>query len=215
VDRGSVGKVAAVVPWLAPGLAALMLSAGLVALSPSVGVAQTNATQVLVTGPPDFAPQPGYELHVAGKAYEIAENGGGVVSVASSVPFRVQLSRLGDCEVAVSFVAEPSRRYEIDYQRSGRVTWHTTAGLDGAGLLPHEPSACGFLPDTATSALPSDAPESLPPLALVGALVAATAISAGRPGSLTMRGEERPARNSVDEGTSRGKASTDESSPSW
>ena len=67
---------------------------------------------VAVTGPKDWAPDPGFSLEIGGITYSVnANNGGGVTSIDAREPTIVRLRRLPDCEPIVRVVGRSGERY--------------------------------------------------------------------------------------------------------
>jgi hypothetical protein len=112
-----------------------------------------EAMWVAVTGPHDWAPDPGYSLEIGEIAYSIsANNGGGVTSVAVAERTVVRLRRLPDCVPIVRFAGRPGGRYVIRLSEAAtpRVEDWTGRGLDTGPALTAGPRTCLPLPDTAT-----------------------------------------------------------------
>ena len=113
-----------------------------------------TATAVAVTGPRDWAPDPGFSLEIGDATYRIdSGNGGGVASGDLSAPRIVLLRRVRDCQPVVRFVARPGGRYVIRFTEDGmpHIEDWSGPGLDAGPALTAGPRSCGPLPDTSTS----------------------------------------------------------------
>lgn len=136
---------------------AVLVAAMLVVIGASPSAAG-EVTDVAVGGPPDWRPDPGYELHMLGESWRItAENGGGVANAEAGQPFPVTLYSLADCSIVVRFTAEPGDEYEIVFPEDGPP--FVEGGAQGPLMRASAPT-CDELPDSSAVSLP---PDSTPP----------------------------------------------------
>jgi hypothetical protein len=163
-----------------------LLDSGFVPDTATEPVASSPAQEmwVAVTGPQDWAPDPGFSLEIGYHVYSInANNGGGVTSVNVGEPTIVRLRRLPDCEPIVRIVGRPGGRYVVRMSDAGtpHVEDWTGRGLDSGPALSPGPRVCGRLRDTATSAgwAVEDAPRNAWVLAL--AFLISMAVMCRRP----------------------------------
>lgn len=136
--------------WFWTTAAALLLT--LLLVTPA---SATELTWIAISGPPDWAPTPGYSLEIGrNHVYTVDQvNGGGVVSLRLTAPAIVRVRRLSDCTPIVRFVAQPGDHFVIRFDRAGRPrveNWNG-AGMDsGPALGPAADPNCAPLPDTAS-----------------------------------------------------------------
>lgn len=118
--------------------------------------AAADSTWVVIGGPQDRQPDPGFTLEIGSRAWTIdALNGGGGTNLDLGAPTIVRVRRLSDCAPVVRFVAQPGRMYFIRFAADGtaRVEDWTARGMDsGPGLGDGGPATCPRLPDTSTNA---------------------------------------------------------------
>jgi hypothetical protein len=167
-------------------------------LLPATPAAAAQLTWIGISGPPDWAPTPGYSLEIGTSHVYTVDwvNGGGVVSLPLRAPVIVRVRRLSDCTPIVRFVAHPGDHFFIRFDRAGRPTvenWNG-AGMDsGPALGSAADPNCPPLPDTAAGPEGASTPASPHEAPWIWIYVLAAGLgSVGVAGAAWRRGAARP-----------------------
>jgi LPXTG-motif cell wall-anchored protein len=129
-------------------------------------VAAVEDTQVLVTGPRNWHPDPGYVLVMQGKVWTVnAQGGGGLATVHAERPFVVTVRRLDTCAVVVRFTAQAGHVYGVVFRDDGSASEADIGGADGPGWSPSGRVDCSTMPDTTRVVPISETGDQSPSLA--------------------------------------------------
>lgn len=124
-----------------------------VSTTPVATLGAGEETSILVTGPRDWRPEPGYAVEIGDRSWTIdVMSVGGVVSVTLADPEPVTVRDLRDCAVVIRFTVQPGSDHVVIFDPDGSARHvEDEGGLDAGGELgPGGPLVCTDPPDTAT-----------------------------------------------------------------